>query len=325
MIASVQREPQRLAVKGDGVELAAYRWGDAAGPTLLLVHGYPDSHEVWLPLIRELAADYQIIAYDVRGAGASDIPRKTQAYRLEKLANDLEAVIRAVSPERPVHLVAHDWGSIQSWEAVTEPRIQPLLASFTTVSGPCLDHIGHWMRTRLKTKRPRALGQVIGQLLSSWYIAFFHTPLLPELAWRFGLARAWPSLLRRLEGVRDPRPNPTRASDGCHGVKLYRANFITSLLRPRQRPTQVPVQLIVPTRDRFVKPQLFQQLDQWVPRLWRREVAAGHWQLLAEPDRLAAWIREFVEHLEDGGASRAEDREHLPGAQSFAVQDAALP
>ncbi|MDH4556695.1 SDR family oxidoreductase [Pseudomonas sp. BN417] len=319
MNSPLRLEPQRIAVKGDGVELAAYRWGNAAGPTLLLVHGYPDSHEVWLPLVRELAADYQIVAYDVRGAGASDIPRKTRDYRLEKLANDLEAVIKAASPERPVHLVAHDWGSIQSWEAVTEPRIQPLLASYTTVSGPCLDHVGHWMRARLKEKRPRALGRVLGQLLSSWYIAFFHTPLLPELLWHSGLARAWPTLLRRVEGVRQAQPNPTQAADGQHGVKLYRANFIKSLFRPRERPTQVPVQLIVPTRDRFVRPQLFQQLDHWAPRLWRREVAAGHWQLLAEPQRLAGWIREFVEHLEGGEASRALRLARVrPGGGSFA-------
>lgn len=319
MNAPLMLEPQRFAVKGDGVELAAYRWGNAAGPTLLLVHGYPDNHEVWLPLIRELAADCQIIAYDVRGAGASDIPRKTGNYRLEKLANDLEAVIKAVSPDRPVHLVAHDWGSIQSWEAVTEPRIQPLLASYTTISGPCLDHVGHWMRARLKEKRPRAFGQVIGQLVSSWYIGFFHTPLVPELLWRAGLARAWPTLLRRLEGVRESRPNPTQASDGHHGVKLYRANFITSLFRPRQRPTEVPVQLIVPTRDRFVRPQLFQDIDRWVPRLWRREVAAGHWQLMADPSRLAGWIREFVDHLEGGDASRALQLAKVrPGSGSFA-------
>lgn len=33
-------------------------------------------------------------------------------------------------------------------------------------------------------------------------------------------------------------------------------------------------------------------LDQAVAQ--RREVAAGHWQLLAEPLQLAAWVREFV-------------------------------
>lgn len=298
MNAPLAQEPLHLCIQGDGVELAAYRWGKANGPVLLLVHGYPDSHEVWLPLVRELAAEFQIIAYDVRGFGASDIPRKRLDYHLEKLANDLEAVIKTVSPERAVHLVAHDWGSIQAWEAVTEPRIQPLLASYTSISGPCLDHVGHWLRERLKQKRPRALMQLLGQLLSSWYIALFHTPLLPELTWRLGLDKAWPLFLRRIEGVRRATPSRSQRSDGVHGVKLYRANFIRSLLHPRLRPTGVPVQLVVPRHDRFVRPHLFDHLERWAPRLHRREASAGHWQLLAEPEQLATWLREFIGQID---------------------------
>ena len=178
--APTLRQPIRhRVVTGDGVHLATYRWGRADGPVLLLVHGYPDNHAIWLPLVDALADDFQIIAYDVRGFGASQKPRRLRAYRLERLAKDLEAVIRATSPERPVHLVGHDWGSIQCWEAVTEPRLQPLLASYTSVSGPCLDHVGHWMRERLAEKRAGAWRQVGGQWLSSWYIGFFHLPLLP--------------------------------------------------------------------------------------------------------------------------------------------------
>ncbi|RMH84391.1 alpha/beta fold hydrolase [Pseudomonas sp. AOB-7] len=290
--------PQRLEVLGDGVRLQTYAWGRADGPTLLLVHGYPDNHEIWLPLVRELAAEYRIVAYDVRGHGASQVPRRLRDYRLDRLANDLEAVIRAVSPQRPVHLVAHDWGSIQSWEAVTEPRIQPLLASYTSISGPCLDHVGHWLRERLSLRRPQALVQALRQLLSSWYIAFFHTPWLPELTWRLGLDRAWPWLLRRLEGVHGLPPSSSQRGDGMRGVQLYRANFIRSLLRPRARSTRVPVQLIVPLGDRFVRPQLFDDLAHWAPLLTRREMRGGHWQLLAEPSALAGWLREHVGRLE---------------------------
>ncbi len=298
MNAPLAKEPQRLRVQGDGVELAVYRWGNATGPTLLLVHGYPDNHEVWLPLICELAADYRIVAYDVRGFGNSDKPRRRQDYHLEKLANDLEAVIKATSADRPVHLVAHDWGSIQSWEAVTEARLQPLLASYTSISGPCLDHVGHWLRERLRQKRPGPLLQALGQLVSSWYIVLFHLPLLPELAWRLGLARLWPSFLRRVEGIRQAPPSRSQAADGAHGIQLYRANFIRSMLRPRQRRSEVPVQLVVPLRDRFVRPQLFDHLSLWTPQLWRREIKAGHWQVLAEPGQLADWLRELTAHLD---------------------------
>ncbi|MET1077433.1 MAG: alpha/beta fold hydrolase [Pseudomonas sp.] len=281
-------------IQGDGLQLATYRWGNPGGATLLLVHGYPDSHQVWLPLVAELAADFQLIAYDVRGFGASDKPDAVHAYRLEHLANDLEAVIRTLCPDQAVHLIAHDWGSIQAWEALTEPRIQPLLRSFTSLSGPCLDHVGTWLRERLGQPSWRAWGQVGRQLRRSWYIGLFHLPLLPRLLWGAGSARRWSALLTRMEGIQPPPTGTSLASDGRHGVKLYRANMLRCLLRPRRRSTPVPVQLIVANRDRFVDPALFDSLAQWAPQLCRYEAAAGHWQLLAEPVALANWLRGFV-------------------------------
>ena len=100
MNAPLQRhalQPQRLSIQGNGVRLQAYLWDKAGVPTLLLVHGYPDNHEIWQPLIRELAADYRIVAYDVRGCGASAAPQHLRDYRLERLARDLEAVLLATS------------------------------------------------------------------------------------------------------------------------------------------------------------------------------------------------------------------------------------
>lgn len=296
---SIANEAQRLDVTRDGVRLAVYCWGAAEAPPLLLVHGYPDNHRVWLPLIAELVADFRLIAFDVRGFGASDKPRRRRDYRLEHLALDIEAVIHATSPGRPVHLLGHDWGSIQCWEAVTEPRLQPLIASFTTVSGPCLDHMGYWLRERGRQRRIGGLGR---QLLSSWYVYFFHVPLLPELVWRLGFDRAWPWLLKRSEGVRSLPDNPTQRADGIHGIQLYRANFFSRLGRPQHRETSVAVQLIVPLRDRFVRPWLFEGLSRWVPRLSRHEYEAGHWQLLDRPQALAERMRRLAVQV-DGAQS----------------------
>lgn len=173
------------------------------------------------------------------------------------------------------------------------------------------------MREHLRQRSPKALKAVFGQLLHSWYIAFFHTPSYPSCSG----APAWPALaavLKHAEGVRHPQVNPTQASDGRHGVKLYRGNFIRSLFRPRKRHTEVPVQLIVPTRDRYVGAQLFQHLSLWAPRLWRREASVGHWQLLAEPEQLAGWLGEFIDAQETGESPPALQRAQVrPDARSM--------
>ncbi|KJS55652.1 short-chain dehydrogenase [Streptomyces rubellomurinus subsp. indigoferus] len=288
---------RRRTVRSGGLSLAVFEQGDPAAPTVLLVHGYPDTHAVWDDVAADLARDHHVVRYDVRGAGESGAPAGRDGYRLEHLAEDLFAVAEAVSPDEPVHLVAHDWGSIQSWEAVTAPGAERRIASYTTMSGPCLDHTGHWLRHRLRRPTPRHLGQLLRQGLRSWYITAFHLPYLAPAAWRLGLARAWPRVLRDLEHVtpRAGHPGPSLRRDAVRGIELYRANFRPTMGRPRERPTEVPVQLVTLTRDRYVGTYLSEGLERWVPNLTRRTLHAGHWSALLEKGAtVAGLVREFT-------------------------------
>ncbi|MFJ3789882.1 SDR family oxidoreductase [Kitasatospora sp. NPDC090091] len=300
--------PRRRTVHSGGLPLAVFEEGDPTGPTVLLVHGYPDTHAVWDDVAADLARDHHVVRYDVRGAGESGVPSAREGYRLEQLAADLFAVADAVSPDRPVHVVAHDWGSLQSWEAVTAPGAEQRLASYTTMSGPCLDHMGHWLRHRLRRPTPRHLKQLLSQGVHSWYITAFHLPYLAPGVWRLGLARAWPRVLRDLEEVtpRAGHPQPTLRRDAVRGIELYRANMRPALRNPRERPTEVPVQLITLTKDRYVGAFLSEGLERWVPRLTRRSLHATHWSALLEKgSTVAGMVREFTAAVDAGRAAEA--------------------
>ncbi|RKE22536.1 SDR family oxidoreductase [Streptomyces sp. TLI_171] len=300
-------ELRRRTVDSGGLKLAVYEQGDPENPTVIMVHGYPDDHSVWDDVAADLAADHHVVRYDTRGSGASEVPAEREDYRLELLGQDLFAVADAVSPDRPVHVVAHDWGSVQSWEAITTPGSYRRVASYTTMSGPCLDHMGHWIRRRLRRPTPRHVSQLLRQGLHSWYIGLFHLPLLAPAAWKLGLARLWPRVLNDLEAVR-PRPGhpqPTLARDAVHGIELYRANMRPSVRTPRERFTEVPVQLITLERDHYVSDFLSEGLEQWVPRLTRRTLNATHWSALLEKGpSVAALVREFA--ARDHGSVRQE-------------------
>ncbi|MBV8063118.1 MAG: SDR family oxidoreductase [Nevskia sp.] len=296
---TAQTEAQALRVQSGEVELAVRIYGEAGRPTVVLVHGYPDSSHVWDKVAAPLSARYRVVAYDVRGAGESTAPAHTAAYELEHLVADLAAVLDTVSPGQPVHLVAHDWGSIQSWEAVCTERLQGRIASYTSISGPSLDHAGYWVMQRLRSGAPGEVAKVASQLMHSWYIGAFHLPLAAPLAWKLGLDQLWPKLLERMEGIK-AEGSPSQAKDSRHGIKLYRANMSRRLLAPRERRTAVPVQLLVPTRDRFVSTQLLEGMEQWVERLWRRDVAAGHWLQLSHPELVQRTVSEFVDYIETG-------------------------
>jgi NAD(P)-dependent dehydrogenase (short-subunit alcohol dehydrogenase family)/pimeloyl-ACP methyl ester carboxylesterase len=295
-------------VRTGGVELCVAELGDPARPTVVLVHGYPDSKEVWSEVAARLAVRFHVVLYDVRGHGRSSAPRPLRGgFTLEKLTDDFLAVVDAVSPGRPVHLVGHDWGSVQSWEFVTVKRAEGRIASFTSLSGPSLDHFGHWINKRVQRPTPRRVGQLLGQGAKSWYVYLLHTPKLPELAWRGPLGKRWPRLLERLEKVPGgDYPTSSLPEDAAHGAWLYRDNVRARLRRPRPDAyAHAPVQLITPAGDAFLSERLYDELELWAPQLTRRTLPAGHWIPRTRPDQVSAWIEEFVTSVE-GGRPRSE-------------------
>lgn len=297
-------------VSRDGVDLAVRTWSSDKSPTVVLVHGYPDANHVWEKVAERLSRDFKVVAYDVRGAGNSSIPKDRAAYKLRQLRDDLHAVMDAVCPNEKVHLVGHDWGSIQTWESVTDPGAEQRIASYTTLSGPCLDHVGQWMKARLREQK---IGTVLNQLAHSWYIGAFQLPVLAPTLWKVGLAKAWPQLLRRSENLHS-ETSATQQQDGIHGIELYRANMRPALLKPRERYTKVPVQLIVAREDNYVRPAMLEDLHLWTDRLWRRELDCGHWgPLLQHPDVTARWIREFIQHIDGAPASGPLQRSEVTG------------
>ncbi|CAM4164430.1 alpha/beta fold hydrolase [Acinetobacter pragensis] len=274
----------------DQQRLFAKAWGNAQNPALVLVHGYPDNQDVWKPVIEQLISEYYIVTYDVRGAGESSIPKRIKDFRLEQLSQDLDSVVRAVLGDRPFHLAAHDWGSIQSWESVTEPKFRGRILSYTTISGPCLDHAAYWMRQQFQHEKPK----FFKQLSKSWYIAAFQLPFLAPAAWNFFSPERWGAVVSKLEGQPQLPLNANIVKDGKYGVGLYRANFIPRLLKPRERFAVCAVQAIVLKQDNFVSPALIDEVPKWAEDFSRVDLDANHWAVLSAPEKIAEHITDFI-------------------------------
>lgn len=296
---------ERRRVQSGEVTLAAWVHGPANAPVVVLSHGYPDTHEVWAGVAAVLAERFRVIAYDTRGVGESTIPADGD-FGLSALRDDLRAVIAELAPGKAVHLVGHDWGGIAHWEAATEPGFG--LASFTSIAGPCLDHVGHWLRGA--HRHPVAVAR---QLAKSWYVGAFQLPGVPSALWNT-VGRAWPSLLRHLEGVSEPRLPDDFVDDAVTAAALYRQNMLARVLKPRARHAQCPVQLVVPLDDRYEQPELASASQPFVRELWQREVRGGHWLPRAQPEVLAGWIAEWVDFREGGAEPIALRRARVGGA-----------
>ncbi|MBG6225842.1 pimeloyl-ACP methyl ester carboxylesterase [Arthrobacter sp. CAN_A2] len=275
-------------VEAAGADLAVFEYGldpDPSTPTIVFVHGYPDDHRVFHPVLRELAPTHHLVAFDTRNAGRSR-PREGAGFTLAELVDDLFAVLDAVDAPGGVRLVGHDWGSIQGWAALQEERAQGRIIDYTSISGPDLRHFSRWLRGRLQN--PRLVPQGVGQVLRSWYVGFFRLPVLPEALWKYALTRRYELTARRNVG-----------QDPVRGLALYRTNMSTAVKPPRRRPITVPVHVIVPLKDPFLSPHLVDGLEDWVSDLTVTSVPGGHWWIAARPRAFAELLDPALRNRDD--------------------------
>jgi pimeloyl-ACP methyl ester carboxylesterase len=99
-----------------GVTLNVQLDGPEDGEPILLLHGFPESHRTWRGVAPDLARDFRVVAPDQRGFGASDKPQGVEAYRTDRILEDLIALADALGLGR-FTLVGHDWGGAVAWLA----------------------------------------------------------------------------------------------------------------------------------------------------------------------------------------------------------------
>ncbi|GGO93178.1 hypothetical protein GCM10011584_31280 [Nocardioides phosphati] len=276
----------------DGVTLAVQDH-PGPGPTIVAVHGYPDDHHVWDGVVAELTERFRVVTYDVRGAGSSSTPSGRRSYRIDRLAADLGAVIDHVAGDEPVHLLAHDWGSIQTWGLVTDPAWSSRLLSYSSISGPDLDMVGVWLRGL--RERPRAIAR---QLLDSYYVALFQLPAVPEAVIRLGVLDRFVRHSARHGLPKDAVVRDRSRSDAEAGLALYRANFLPRLARPRPRRTTVPVQVLAPTDDLHVDSEMQRTAPApWCESLATLEIPGNHWVVEHSPALVAGHVARFIDEM----------------------------
>src|SRR5215203_5612511 len=99
----------------NGVDLHYVTAG--SGPLVVLLHGFPEFWYSWRHQIEPLAQTHTVVALDQRGYNHSSKPAGVAAYALERLVEDLRA------------LIGHDWGGVVAWSfAMRYPLLTERLA-----------------------------------------------------------------------------------------------------------------------------------------------------------------------------------------------------
>jgi NAD(P)-dependent dehydrogenase (short-subunit alcohol dehydrogenase family)/pimeloyl-ACP methyl ester carboxylesterase len=300
---------ERIVDGADGMRIAVYEQGNPDGPTVVMVHGWPDSHVVWDGVVPLLEDRYRIVRYDNRGVGKSSAPKHYSAHTMARYADDFDAVIRAVSPAEPVHVLAHDWGSVGVWEYLSRSMAADRVASFTSISGPSADHVNRFIIGNLKRPySPRRFVRGLSQFVRLTYMGANSIPVVAPAAVRVAFRAGLLNRILRKDRVGPDQihHSPDLVSDAVNSLKVYRANYFGSVAHARKdHHVDVPVQLIVGTGDPFVRHYVFDDTKAWASRLWRRDVKAGHWVQMSHPQVVAQSVTEFVDFLGGGTPARA--------------------
>jgi pimeloyl-ACP methyl ester carboxylesterase len=110
--AAQERKFKPLAVKTpDGLTISAQEWGNTSGLEILFIHGFSQASLSWSRQVQsELAKDFRMVTYDLRGHGNSDKPFEPEKYKESKYwADEVQAIIDAAGLKRPV-LVGWSYG-----------------------------------------------------------------------------------------------------------------------------------------------------------------------------------------------------------------------
>ena len=262
------------------------------GPAVLLLHGWPDTHQMWRHQVAALTgAGYRTIAPDLRGFGDSGKPAAVGEYGILQVVGDLIGILDHLHVPA-AHVAGHGWGgAIGSVFAALAPE---RVTSLTCLSA------GH----------PVAFAAAgLPQRQKSWYMLLFQFT---------GIAEQWLSQddFRNLrKWARHPDHDAVAARFGdpaalTASLGLYRANLPPgSLLSPPPAfpPIQAPAMGLWSSGDIAVTEGAMTGTAAFVAGSWRyqRIEAAGHWLQLDAPDRVNRLLLDFLGSVAADAAAAA--------------------
>ena len=104
---------ETFEINNQGVRISGRIGGKLDGKPLLLIHGHPQSHTMWHLTAPELAKQYRVVMFDLRGYGDSDRPATDAAhtpYSKRAMATDAMAVMAHFGYAQ-FQVLAHDRGA----------------------------------------------------------------------------------------------------------------------------------------------------------------------------------------------------------------------
>ncbi|CAO4379733.1 unnamed protein product [Caenorhabditis nigoni] len=163
--------------------------GPEDGDVLLMVHGFPEFWYSWRFQLEHFKHTHRCIAIDMRGFNSTDRPSGISNYNISYLVDDIRQFIEVLGLKK-VTLAAHDWGAMICWRVAM--MHQELIDRLIICNVP---HPTAFFDVYKISKEQRD---------KSWYVYFFQSQLIPEIAMRSNKMKMLEAMFRgKQAGIRN--------------------------------------------------------------------------------------------------------------------------
>ena len=257
---------------------------------LVFIHGWLLSRQYWQPLIARLSADYQCLAYDLRGFGDSQPSPGSQTefhndYTPAAYAKDLELLLDKLGISN-AWLIGHSLGgTIALWTGVHLAQ---------QVKGIICINSGGGIYIKKEFERFRSVGQQLVKLRPRWLC---HLPWLDCLFSRESVARPvdrrWGR--QRLIDFVSAHPDAARGTllDSTTEAQVHQLPQLVSKLAQ-------PLYFLAGEQDRVMEPRYVRHLASFHHMFGSSDdnvieiPDCGHLSMVEQPDFVADQIRKMV-------------------------------
>lgn len=262
----------------DGIQYA-YQNSGGANDIILMIHGNPDSSDLWNDSISLLQGSYRCIAPDLPGYGDSGVDNNFD-FSLNYALGWMEKFISAVGINEPIHLIIHDIGAFYGfpWAIKNPSKIKSLCVTNTLFFTDYKWHF--WGRVW----RTPILGEFSRFIANRWVHRYSIKWRSPKLSDDF-LNKSYD------KGISNPVSYKTM-------LNIYRAMSPSAFAKWEDEyldlTSKVPVLVVWGERDPYI-PSSFNFAERFAKGQSLKLVPdAGHWVVAEEPELFVRYWLDFV-------------------------------
>ena len=252
------------------VSLFYKEFGVSESTPLILLHGYPLDHTIWLALLPYLKKQTRVILPDLRGHGRSPVPQGV--YTMQEMAEDVLALMDMLGIEKAV-LGGHSMGG---YVALAFARAFPeRLAGFALIASHAYADSEEKRNSRLQTAQQAQETGTTTQALADM-----------------------PALLSDQPQVREKMQTLIKQAHplGVMGVLRGMAQRPESL--DVLKALTIPTLIIAGVNDKFIPIETARQMAAHLPQPWLEEMSdCGHMPMLEQTHKTAGFLRQLLDQI----------------------------